>query len=213
MKPYYSLVAALMLSACSSIPDVRNEYQGSDAGRVAIGIGASSNTYYSSYAFMFRKVGENNVDSNRFVYFQDNVFSAQKRDYDNPEENGVVQSFRLAPGYYEIFNFDVFLNGGTIQKNFGSKKDFSIPFNVRPNETTYLGNYQANMVTGKNFFGFTILAGAVFVVTDREKADLDHVKKRLPNVSFGPVSNATPKVKAIANPFLVEATDMPLPSR
>lgn len=207
MKLYYSLVATLLLSACGSIPDVRNEYQGSDAGRVAIGIGASAKTYYSSYSLIFRKVTEKKGDSNRFIYFQDNIFAAQKRDYDNSKENGIVQSFRLAPGDYEIFNFDIFLNGGTVQKNFSSKKDFSIPFSVRSNETTYLGNYQANMVTGKNFFGFNILAGAVFVVTDREKADIDLVKKRLPNISLGSVTNATPKANAIANPFFVETAE------
>lgn len=210
MKLYYSLVAALMLSACSSVPDIRNEYQGSDAGRVAIGIGASAKTYYSSYSLIFRKVSEKNSNSNRFTYLQDNVFSAQKRDYDNSEENGIVQSLRLAPGDYEIFNFDIFLNGGTVQKNFSSKSEFSIPFSVRPKETTYLGNYQANMVTGKNFFGFNVLAGAVFVVTDREKADFDLVMKRLPSISLGPVTNATPKVNAIANPFFVETAEKPI---
>lgn len=213
MKILFSLVSAFLLVACGSIPDVRNEYQGPDAGRIVIGIGASANTYYSSYSLMFRRISDKGGDANQFVYFQDNVFAAQKRDYENTKENGVVQSFRLAPGDYEIFNFDIFLNGGTVQKNFGSRKDFSIPFRVRRNETTYLGNYQANMVTGKNFFGFTIPAGAVFVVTDREKADLELVRKRLPDVSFGHVSNETPGVSAIANPFFIDENEKPLASR
>lgn len=213
MSKILLLLAALMLSACGSIPDVRNEYQGPDAGRIAIGIGASANTHYSSYSLNFRKLGDRDGDSNRFVYFQLNEFSAQKRDYDNAEENGVVQSFRLPPGDYEIFNFDVFLNGGTVQKNFRSRKEFSIPFKVRSNETTYLGNYQANLVMGKNFFGMSMAAGAVFVVTDREKADIELVKKRIPNVLIGPISNATPTAKSIANPFFVEANEKPLPSK
>ena len=207
------LLAAFTLSACGSIPDVRNEYQGTDAGRIAIGIGASANTHYSSYSLNFRKLNDKDAEPNRFVYFQHNEFSAQKRDYENPEENGVVQSFRLPPGDYEIFNFDIFLNGGTVQKNFGSRKEFSIPFKVRANETTYLGNYQANLVMGKNFFGMSMAAGAVFVVTNREKADIELAKKRLPNVSFGPISNATPTVQSVANPFFVDPSEKPLPSK
>ncbi len=201
------LLAALMLSACGSIPDVRNEYQGPDAGRIAIGIGAAANTHYSSYSLTFRKVGDKGSEPKRFAYFQQNEFSAQKRDYDNPVENGVVQSFRLPPGDYEIFNFDIFLNGGTVQKNFGSSNEFSIPFKVRPNETTYLGNYQANQIMGKNFFGMPLAAGAVFVVTNREKIDIKLAKKRLPDASFGPISNATPTVQSIANPFFVDQSE------
>lgn len=207
------LFAAILLSACGSIPDVRNEYQEPNAGRVAIGIGASANTHYSSYALNFRKIGDKEAEPNRFVYFQHNEFSAQKKDYDNADENGVVQSFRLPPGDYEIFNFDIFMNGGSVQKNFGSRKEFSIPFNVRSNETTYLGNYQANLVMGNNFFGMSIAAGAVFVVTDREKVDIELAKKRLSNVSFGPISNATPTAKSIANPFFVEPSEKPLPPK
>jgi hypothetical protein len=208
-----TLLAAFLLSACGSIPDVRNEYQGPDAGRVAIDIGASANTHYSSYSLNFRKVGDKDAEPNRFVYFQHNEFSAQKKDYDNSEENGVVQSFRLPPGEYEIFNFDIFLNGGTVQKNFGSRKEFSIPFKVRSNETTYLGNYQANLVMGTNFFGMSMAAGAVFVVADREKVDIELAKKRLSNVAFGPISNATPTAQSIANPFFVAPSEKPLPPK
>lgn len=213
MSKILTLFAVIMLSACGSMPDVRNEYQGADAGRIAIGIGASANTHYSSYSLKFRKLGDKEGESNRFVYFQHNEFSAQKRDYDTAEENGVVQSFRLPPGDYEIFNFDVFLNGGMVQKNFASRNEFSIPFRVRANETTYLGNYQANLSMGKNFFGMSMPAGSVFVVTNREKADLELVKKRLPNVSFGTISNAAPTAKSIANPFFVEANEISPPSK
>jgi hypothetical protein len=209
MKRILVLLLAVLLTACGSIPDVRNEYQGPDAGRVAIGIGATVPTRYSSYSLVFRKVGEKDAPANRFVYFQDNSFSAQKRDYDNAAENGVVQSFRLPPGDYEIFNFDIFLNQGTVQKNFGSRQAFSIPFTVRPNETTYLGNYQANLITGKNIFGLTLPAGAVFVVSDRAQADVALAQKRLPAVQFGTITNATPKPASLGNPFFVDEAQRP----
>lgn len=200
-----ALFAAFLISACGSIPDVRNEYKGQDAGRIAIGIGAAANTNYSSYSLVFRRVGEK--EPNRFVYFQHNEFSAQKRDYENQIENGVVQSFQLAPGDYEIYNFDVFMNGGTVQNHYSSRSEFSIPFTVRSNETTYLGNYQANLIQGKNFFRMTIPAGAIFVVSNREKVDIELVQKRMPSVVLGPVTNATPATKSIANPFFVDKSE------
>lgn len=210
MKIILILLTVFTLSACVSIPEVRNEYQGADAGRIVIGIGASKNTQYSSYSLIFRKIGDKNSEPSRFVYFQESLFSAQKRDYDNAVENGVVQSFRLPPGDYEIFNFNIFLNGGTIQKNFSSRVDFSIPFKVRANETTYLGNYQANTVIGKNLFGLPMPAGAIFIVNNREIEDIELAKNRLPNASFGPILNATPTVQSIANPYFVDKSEKPL---
>lgn len=205
MKGLIFALALAISAGCASVPDVANEYSGADAGRVAIGIGTAKGTYYNVYSLFFRKVGEKKSD--RFAYFHENMFTAQKRDYENALESGVVQSFRLSPGDYEIFNFSIFLNGGTVQNTYGSKQEFSIPFTVKSNETTYLGNYQANKVMGKNFFGLPLPAGAVFIVSNREKDDLELVKKRITNVAFGAVINATPVVATIRNPFFVDSSD------
>ncbi len=196
---------SFLLYGCA-ISDVRNEYKGSDAGRVVIGIGATSDTKYSSYALMFRKIGAD--ENNRFIYFQHNSVSAQKRDYDNAKENGVVQSFNMAPGSYEIFNLDIFQNSGTVQKTFKSKVDFSIPFTIQSNQTTYLGNYQAQQLTGENFFGMKIQAGAVFMVSDRLTQDINLVRKRIPNLVIESPKNQTPNIDSINSPFFHQGNQL-----
>jgi hypothetical protein len=204
MKKFLVLAFTLILSACTT-PSERNQYQGADAGRVAIGIGAAAKTTYSSYTFLFRKIGDKEV--NRFSYFQDNFFSAQKRDYQSQEENGVVQYLKLPPGNYEIFNFSIAFITGNVDKHFSSHNDFSIPFMIRSNETTYLGNYQANKLVGRNIFGLPLPAGAVFVVSDREENDLKLVEKRSPEASLLHVSNFTPSPTSIANSYFINASE------
>lgn len=194
-------LVALLLTGCVKQLEVRDEYKGEDAGRVAIGIGATTKTNYDWYIIHFRNL--ETKAKGRFVYHQNNLFRAHKRDYETQDENGVVWYFNLRPGRYEIFNYTIYLHAGTSEINWYSRKDFSIPFTIRPNETTYLGNYQANLMTEKGAFGVAMPNGAKFVVTDREKRDLELVRNRIPNVAFGSVNNATPKPEAIGTPLFV----------
>jgi hypothetical protein len=133
------------------------------------------------------------------------IFFPHERDYDNNLENGVVVTRKLGPGNYEIYEVDMGTGGGMSYTTYTSNQPFSIKFTVRSGETTYLGNYQAHKLTGRNWLGLTIPAGAVFTVSNREQADLELARKKLPDVVFGPVTNATPEVEAIANPIFVKA--------
>lgn len=205
---YLILFVALLLSGCVKHLEVKDEYKGQDAGRFVIGIGATADTNYDMYTFLFRKVGTNG--QGKVIYLQNNLFAPHKRDYDTVEENGVVWSFNMQPGHYEIYNFSIHHNGGNVQTDFYSRRNFSIPFTIRPNETTYAGNYQANMVTTKGTFGVAVPNGATFVVTDREKRDLELVRNRIPDVVFGPVSNSTPKPEEIRNPLFVGPKEKPV---
>jgi len=205
---YLLLLVALLISGCVKHLEVRDEYKGQDAGRIVIGIGAAADTNYHVYTFLFRRIGTNN--QGRVVYLQNNMFAPHERDYDTKEENGVVWSFNMQPGNYEIYNFSIHLNGGNTQTDFYSRRNFSIPFTIRPNETTYVGNYQANMVSMKGPFGVAVPNGAIFVVTDRERRDLELVRKRIPDVVFGPVSNSTPTPETIGNPLFVGPKEKPV---
>lgn len=199
-------ILCLFLVGCATVDRVPTDYTGPDAGRVVLGIGAAAGTSYSSYSLFFRKRdvpgGAEKAAQGRFAYFQTNIFFKQVADYQSPAESGVVLVHSLPPGEYEIFNFDVFLNGGTIQNNFGSRTDFSIPFKVRPGLTTYLGNYQANKLTGKNLLGLSIPAGAVFLVTDRLESEMSIAQTKATS-ALGAGQNATPQPAQIRNPFFV----------
>ncbi len=206
----YLIFLIVLLSGCASVNTIPTDYKGVDAGKVVIGIGAATGTRYSSYSFLFRKRGQTNhssEDDSRLTFFQDNVFLTQKLDYENDAEGGVVLVASMPPGEYEIFNFDVYLNGytpglGNIQKDFSSKSSFSIPFNVKAREVTYLGNYQANLFTGKNYFGMDIPAGAQFVVEDRATTEFPIAQKK--GLIAEPFINSTPVVTKIGNPFFIK---------
>ena len=195
----------LVLAACNSIP---TDYKGSDAGTVLVGIGVVKGGYpYSSFALLFRSTDEWKGDpalvpSGRFVFHAMSFFGENKPDYDSPDEFGVVIASRLRPGNYEVFNFDVFFNGGMVQSNFKSRQPISIPFAVRPGEAVYLGNYQARSRMGKNVFGLSVPAGAVFAVEDRMDQAVGIAKKKIPLLP-ATVANITPSVQAIANPYFV----------
>lgn len=199
-----TIVFALLLAGCATVDHFPTDYAGPDAGKVLLGIGATTGTSYSSYSLLFRKRGSSaNGEKSavgRFTYFQTNMFYKQVADYQSPTESGVVLVQSLPPGEYEIYNFDIFFNGGTVQNNYGSKVDFSIPFSVKPGQSTYLGNYQANKLTGKNFIGLSLPAGAVFVVTDRLKAELAIAETKTKS-QLDTAQNATPQPNQIGNPF------------
>jgi hypothetical protein len=203
-----TVVFAFLLSGCATVNRVPTDYAGQDAGKVVLGMGATAGTSYSSYSLLFRKkshsVNEEKATAGRFTYFQTNVFYRQAADYQTSAEGGVVLVQSLPPGVYEIYNFDIFFNAGTVQNNYGSRVDFSIPFTVKPGQTTYLGNYQANKLTGKNFLGLSLPAGAVFVVTDRLKAELPIAEAKIKS-ALPAVQDATPQPNQIGNPFFTSA--------
>lgn len=212
---YKSLVTVLvlLLCGCASVSAIRTDYAGADAGKVILGIGAATGTSYSNYGLAFRKRTNTPSASNEkpavghFIYSQGSIFPSKGISYKSTSETGEVLTQSLPPGEYEIFNFSISSNGNQGQIIFKPKSDFSIPFTVKSGETIYLGNYQANRLTGKNFFGLNVSAGAVFVVTDRLKVE-SSIAKANGSPSLGAVENATPDPKKIGSPFFVSSQDV-----
>lgn len=182
-----AILAILHMSLVGCAATEKLAYEGDDAGYVVVGIGARAGTEYSAYKLIFRRIG--NEESDRFVYFQRNMFYSEGNDYESGAETGVVNVRKLAPGEYEINNVDIFFNNGYVQKNFYLPEDISIPFTVAPGEVTYLGNFQANKVTGENVLGMTLPAGAFFVVTDREEDDIRIAEQKHPDIEGKVVQN------------------------
>ncbi len=204
MFKHLIVVFALLLSGCATVDRIPTDYAGADAGKLILGMGAATGTSYSSYSLLFRKRASSSngekAAGGRFTYYQTNIFYKQADDYHSSSESGVVLVHSLPPGEYEIYNFDIFYNGGTVQKHFESRVDFSIPFSIRPERATYLGNYQANKLTGKNIFGLPLSAGAVFAVSDRLEAELPIAEAKVKS-PLGKAQDATPQPSQIGNPF------------
>ena len=89
---------------------------------------------------------------------------------------------------------------GISQTNYSSKKDFLVPFIVKPNEATYMGEYIA-VNLGGNFLGASI-GGAYFIVDDKSNRDIEFARTNYPNIEFSKISNSVPKTDEIGCPLL-----------
>jgi hypothetical protein len=104
-------------------------------------------------------------------------------------------------GDYEVTEVLIYESGpSTI---YSPVKPFSIPFTVRPGGAVYLGNYQANGLYGKSLLGWKTGKGAVFVVEDRARQDLQIARTADPTLPTD-VEDATPDVDKIASPLFVQ---------
>ncbi|MCG8428653.1 MAG: hypothetical protein MI754_14965 [Chromatiales bacterium] len=211
MRNIAGMFIVLLLAGCASTPPIPPNYSGSDAGKIVVGIGAAAGTNYSSYSFLFRRVDQRSLPKDqqqvgRLMFLQNNIFSSNEPDYDTSSEQGEVLVQSIPAAKYEIFNFDIYDNG-YVERNFSSRVDFSIPFTVEAGKITYLGNYQANKLMGKNYFGLPIPAGALFVVSDRAQNDLEiaYRKKEIPEIG---ANNSTPTVDSIGNPLFIEPSSI-----
>jgi len=207
MKIFFAVSLALLLGACASPGRIPLDYRGADAGSVVISIGQTRKTSYPLYSLVFRKqhrsADPQQGEEGSFMYAPFGIFEKSEADYQSDQEKGSIFVKSLPPGEYEIYKLDISWTTGMAQGSFSSTKDFSIPFEVKPNATTYLGNYQANRTDGKNLFGMTVPGGAVFVVANRKESDIALVKDKITH-AHGEIIDATPSPKSVGSPYFVD---------
>ena len=183
-------------------PGTLYDYKGDDAGYLVTSVAAQAGTVYDAYSFYFRNK-DGSVKS-RIWWGQQNIFDSRKPDFNDTAESGVVDIRKLPPGNYEIYNFDVFYNGGYVQSNFRPEQDFSIPFVIQPAQTTSIGEYRAVGLRGRNIFGLPLRAGAYFLVSDKSQRDIPMAKVK--NAAIGEVHIEVVDPSSVGNP-LIRATD------
>lgn len=213
MKKIYTALLSVILSGCAGVDFIPTGYIGPDSGIVILGIGASTGTrgrglWYATYSFYFRKrIPLGQVEKKSLGIFQfcqsDHFFCQREPDYQSAGETGVILVNTLPPGEYEIYNFDYFFTNGWVQKTTWSGMDFSIPFSVKSGQVTYLGNYEAQRITTKNFTRTKLPSeGVIFKVTDRVKSDME-IAETLKNDKLDVSENATPTPRTLINPFFL----------
>lgn len=195
MRMLLITMVSLVLGGCATM--IPSNYSGPDAGYLVFGFGAAPGTTYSAYKFMIRKKGENSETA--ISYLQDNLFWSTERDFDDQTENGYVAVRSLPQGDYEIYNFEIHLNGGMIQTDYGSRNDFSIPFKVTAGKAVYIGDFTAVKLTGRNIFGMSVHAGAYFLVSDKSGRDLPIARRKVPTLPE--VQMSVPDPATIDSPF------------
>lgn len=177
------------------------KYAGADAGYLILALAAQKGTAYNDYKLFFRK-RDRSIDGSVW-WGQGNPFDQRKLDLDDSVETGIVDVRRLPPGDYEIFNFLVFMNAGTVQESWRSKQDFSIPFSIEPGRATYVGEFDAAKLTGKGLFGMTVPDGAYFVLSDKTARDVAIARQKEPGLTDVVTVVADPST--LGNP-LISAT-------
>lgn len=201
------LTTSMVLVSCAGMPtesSVPLDYAGADAGKVVIGIGYRSGgpgTYYHAYRLYFRSVNGTEKTANaEFSYKPGLVPFGQSPDYKTRSEQGVVVTASLPPGDYVITNFNAFTMVGNTAHNFGSQQPLTIRFRVEARKLSYLGNFRAQGVRGKNLLGMPLPAGVTWDVGSRAEEDLKIARARdakLPTETIDQV----PTAAAIGNPL------------
>jgi hypothetical protein len=94
-------------------------------------------------------------------------------------ETGKVVVTKLPPGKYEIYDYGFGGAVGMTTYSWSSGKKFSIPFEIRPGEATYIGSFARAPSLGTSLEP-TLGAGGFFVISDRSERDLPLARKRFP---------------------------------
>ena len=190
-------ISLITILGCATVNHIPLNQSGGEVGYAVISIGHAKGTNYSSYKMLFRtkdKTAQNAVGYKTPVFSKKN-----KTDFEDERTIGTVELLRLPAGEYEIYNFDVFENLGMAQTNYSAKKEFSIPFTIKPNEATYLGEYIAVNIGGK--FISASVGGAYFMVDNKIKRDLEYVKM-YHGMAFDTISNTVPVPEDVGCPLL-----------
>ncbi|NKF20878.1 hypothetical protein [Solimonas marina] len=178
------LAALFLLVGCVDKGFIRPDYQSADAGVVVLGIGNTSKTSYNSYSLLFHVLSSNasvttaDEPHGQFAYIPKFMMLGDDPDYGTETESCYVVVRQLPPGQYEIYNFEIVKVEGPGQTKYFSPKPISIPFTIRPHEVTYLGNYTAHGLHGRNLLGLPMYFGAVFAVEDRRATELEIARRK-----------------------------------
>ena len=148
---------------------------------------ATSADNYNEVWITVQPVGKRD-DRFSLGFGQNSVFVDTRRKWEG--QNGVIRVRELPAGDYEMTNFR--LHDNTLKKVWNLKKDFSVPFQVRAGEITYLGEFQATGVRAKALIGYYI-EQPYFLVSDQEARDIPLAVEDFPELKGIPVGNGFPR--------------------
>lgn len=225
MRLFFTLLC-LFLCSCASVdslfnikqaPSIDDKYAGGDAGVVLLSISSIGYPISSYYSFFYHSIPDDAdpvMKDGGFVFrtkgmglFSREVGHAMHKGFLYTSDDKVttcVLKASLRPGRYEIYDYRLYMNGGTIEKTISSRNHFSIAFTVKPGEVTYIGNYKAHELKG--FLGD--LSGVIFEIGDKADKDVSIAKAMdpmLPSV----IKKSIPAVDMIKSPTFVDKPPVP----
>lgn len=178
------------------------EYHKRDAGYLVISMSGGKSMKFKPIVLFYRSLDGSEHGSVR--YDKPDLLNplSQRPDFREADEMGVVIVRGLKPGRYV---FDSFLTHWT-NKSFDAH--FKMPFEIRPGETTYVGNFRFVEKPTAGFTGFAQARDVYFVVRDKARRDMA-IAIRKKNAPRGPVTNMVPDVAMLNHP-LFRGPDAPI---
>jgi len=165
----FSMLIVMFLASCTKII----KYEGDNKGFLVYSQAATAETDYGAY---WLHVRSKNGEEALLGYLQNNIFSSEKRDFYDSESNGIVRIQSMPPGEYNIFKFAVSKQGEGFPAP--RSKEVSIPFTIKSNEITYIGEFLATDIVREVILGLTSSVGVTITVNDRQNRDVSIINKR-----------------------------------
>ncbi|MEO7885503.1 MAG: hypothetical protein ABI893_00215 [Polaromonas sp.] len=163
---------------------------------------------YYSQTFYFKNVKTGEV---REIKAQPrfNLYTGKTPDdFDTESSAGAVFVFSLPAGSYSFHNFRLYQANGTYQQNWSSKGDYSIPFEIHPNRVNYVGEIKLDALKGRNFFGMTVPAGGVWVISDQLDRDKEILQRTRTDIPVSNMVSVMPIKKEVFTPLVVLPSEM-----
>jgi hypothetical protein len=218
-----ALVAAVIVltdSSAQAKPPRLDGYKGADAGHLVMSLTAENGAQAYLLALSYRRVGESLPAYVRFQFATGAIFNLridfgndafpkvglnpqlmiQTLDENKHVDEGVVFVEDLAPGTYEIFDAEgSTAYVGRMYRTFRLTSPTSIRFEIKPGQTTYIGEFKALPIYSKGVLGTRESAGVRYVVTDQGSRDLPIAIRK--NPSIGTAQTAVPDVDSLNSPL------------
>ena len=207
-----SLLILVFLAGCvttSRLPEtlVSNDLdnKGLLIGSISRGEGLFS---YSFYNFYLR--GLNNDVEEVARLSQDSLAWHAKDAFKDDFERGGLFAISLPEGQYEFYNYELYYNNGMFDRTWRAGKDFSMPFSIKDNQITYIGEIKATAVMTEKVLGASWPKGAILSTSDQRSRDISLLKQRYPefdwkNISFQivefPGNSGSQKADGMMRPY------------
>ena len=204
MKFIYSILITLVLTSCATVD---TSYKGADAGYAVISLTMDDDNSlwpkanFNSFEMDFVS-DDNKTEGYQSFYSSKDGFGRPDADIQDKDSETFVIVRSLQPGKYRMYSF-LLKNNGNNTLSVWNKKPFSIPFEIKANEYSYLGNYHGIATTKKALLFGDAVKGAYIVVSDYQDRDVKLAKIANPSMKIDAISSAVPVVELISNPLFV----------
>lgn len=182
-------LAAVVLLVLVILPAAQaREYRGADAGMLVISMGTIGSTVMDTYLLNYKLAEEkpNRLTGDPYFWYGPTDIFGGPKDFTG-REIGQVQVHRMKPGNYEIYTYLLKNAVGISEKVWAPDKAFSIPFTIKPGETTYIGDFAGVALLG----GYYPVDG-YFVLSDQHERDIPIARRKEPGLMPVAISVADP---------------------